>query len=423
MSKNQPEITTLDNGLRIISQEMQETEAVTVEIWAGVGSRYEKPEQNGISHFLEHMAFKGTKTRTAKQIAEDFDNIGGHLNAHTSRENTVYYAKVLKDDFNEAGGLLSDILQNSIFDQKELELERNVVLQEIAMTKDAPDDIIFDYYQEAAFTNHPLGRPILGPEAIVSNFSQNDLNSYIGEHYTASNMILAVAGNIKHSNVVKFAEKELSGLRKGKRSHKEAASYTGGEHREERDLEQVHLTMGFKGISYLEEEIYTLQLLSLILGGGMSSRLFQEIRENRGLAYSISSFQSSYADTGMFSIYSATSPDKVNELINATCDELKRATHSITEQELKKAKSQSKASLLMGQESSSSRADTLGRRLMCYDRYITNEEILEKINAVTLKDVSQLLVRLVSESKLTLAAIGDLKQLESYDKITARLAA
>jgi predicted Zn-dependent peptidase len=423
MNINAPEITTLSNGLRVISQEMKETEAVTVELWAGVGSRYEKKEQNGISHFLEHMAFKGTKTRSAKQIAEDFDNIGGHLNAHTSRENTVYYAKVLKNDFNEGAGLLADIIQNSIFDQKELELERNVVLQEIAMTNDTPDDIIFDNFQEAAFANQPIGRPILGPASIVSNFSRDDLNGYIGEHYTAANMLVAVAGNVKHKDVVKFAQNALSGIKKGQRSAKENGIYTGGQHREERDLEQVHLTMGFKGISYMDDEIYTLQLLSIILGGGMSSRLFQEIREKRGLAYSVSSFSSSYADTGMFNIYSATSPDKVRELINAVCDELKRATHDISDAELTKAKSQSKASLLMSQESSSSRADTLGRRLMCYGKFITNEEILEKISAVKVSDVNSLMGKIISSSKLTLAAIGKLGQLDGYEEIEKRLVA
>jgi predicted Zn-dependent peptidase len=422
MNAKSPEITTLDNGVRVISQQMKETEAVTIELWAGVGSRHEKKQQNGISHFLEHMAFKGTKTRTAKQIAEDFDNIGGHLNAHTSRENTVYYAKVLKDDFNEAANLLADITQNSVFDQKEVEMERNVVLQEIAMTNDTPDDIIFDNFQEAAYANQPLGRPILGPAELVSNFSRDDLNSYIGEHYTGGNMIVAAVGNVEHKTVVNFAKSQLSGIKKGPRATKEKGLYTGGEHRETRDLEQTHIVMGFKGISYIEDEIYTLQLLSLILGGGMSSRLFQEVREKRGLAYTVSSFSSSYADCGMFNIYSATSPDKVRELITAVCDELKRATHDISEAELKKSKSQSKASILMSQESSSSRANTLGRRLMCYDKYISNEEILAKIMAVTVEDISNLMQKIITSSKLTLAAIGDLKQLDSYEKIEKMVA-
>ncbi|PIR39509.1 MAG: peptidase M16 [Alphaproteobacteria bacterium CG11_big_fil_rev_8_21_14_0_20_39_49] len=423
MKKEQVDITTLDNGLRIISQKMNETEAVTIEIWTGVGSRYERPEQNGISHFLEHMAFKGTKTRTAKQIAEDFDNIGGQLNAFTSREHTVYYAKVLKENFNEAADLLADIIQNSIFEQKEIERERNVVLQEIAMTNDAPDDIIFDLYQATAFSNQPLGRSILGPSKLVANFSRDDLTGYVSEHYHGANLVLSVAGNIEHQTVVEFAKKNLSNIPKGKRSEKETANYSGGEHREERDLEQVHLTFGFKGISYLDEDVYKVQLLSCILGGGMSSRLFQEIRENRGLAYSVSSFNSSYLDSGTFTVYSATSPEKINELINAVCDEMKKATSDISEAELKKSKAQAKAGLLMAQESCNNRADALGRRLICYNRYISNQEILDKMNSTTVTDVKEVLEKIITSSKPTIAAIGKLDKLESYNDINGRLAA
>jgi predicted Zn-dependent peptidase len=324
MRQEQVEVTTLDNGIRVISQKMNETEAVTIEIWTGVGSRYERPEQNGISHFLEHMAFKGTKTRSAKQIAEDFDNIGGQLNAFTSREHTVYYAKVLKENFHDAIDLLADIIQNSVFEQQEIERERNVVLQEIAMTNDAPDDIIFDLYQQTAYSNQPIGRSILGPSKLVANFSQEDLKGYVAEHYHGANLVISVAGNVDHQTVIEFAKKNLNNIPKGKRSDKEPANYVGGEHREQRDLEQVHMTFGFQGTPYLSDDVYKYQLLSCILGGGMSSRLFQEIRENRGLAYSVAAFNSSYLDEGTFTIYSATSPEKINELLQSVCDELKR---------------------------------------------------------------------------------------------------
>lgn len=423
MTTENVEINTLDNGLRIISQKMNETEAVTIEIWTGVGSRYERAEQNGISHFLEHMAFKGTKTRNAKQIAEDFDNIGGQLNAFTSREHTVYYAKVLKENFTDAADLLADIIQNSIFEQQEIERERNVVLQEIAMTNDAPDDIIFDLYQGTAFSDQPIGRPILGPSKLVANFTKEDLTGYVDEHYNAGNLILSVAGNIEHKTVLDFAKKSLSSINKGNRSDRVSAKYSGGEHREERDLEQVHMTFGFEGISYLNEDVYKVQLLSCILGGGMSSRLFQEIREKRGLAYAVSSFNSSYLDSGTFTVYSATSPDKINVLINAVCDEMKRATDDITEAELKKAKAQAKAGLLMAQESCSNRADALGRRLMCYGKYISNQEILDKMNSTTVGDVKEILEKIITSSKPTLAAIGKLDKLEDYGIINDRLAA
>ena len=400
---------------------MEETEAVTINFWTDIGSRYERPEQNGISHFLEHMAFKGTGTRSAKQIAEDFDNIGGHLNAFTSREHTVYLAKVLKDNFLDAADLLSDILQNSVFDEKELELERGVILQEIAMTNDTPDDILFDYYQKAAFGEQPIGRSILGPGELVSNFSRADIKNYIDSHYCAENLVLSVAGNISHDTVVDFATKNLSKIRRGEKSKKEPAKYKGGEHREKRDLEQTHLVMGFEGLSYNNDDIYTMQLLSCILGGGMSSRLFQEIREKRGLAYSVSSFNSSYSDSGTFSIYSATAPEKVKELIDAICVELKKMTSDVTDVEIKRAKAQSKASLLMAQESSNARCDSLGRRLSCYDRYKTNEEILQKVEAVTKKDVENLLENVISSDKFTVAAIGKLDSLESRDVILGKL--
>jgi len=291
------------------------------------------------------------------------------------------------------------------------------------MTNDAPDDIIFDLYQATAFSNQPLGRSILGPSKLVANFSRDDLTGYVSEHYHGANLVLSVAGNIEHQTVVEFAKKNLSNIPKGKRSEKETANYSGGEHREERDLEQVHLTFGFKGISYLDEDVYKVQLLSCILGGGMSSRLFQEIRENRGLAYSVSSFNSSYLDSGTFTVYSATSPEKINELINAVCDEMKKATSDISEAELKKSKAQAKAGLLMAQESCNNRADALGRRLICYNRYISNQEILDKMNSTTVTDVKEVLEKIITSSKPTIAAIGKLDKLESYNDINGRLAA
>jgi predicted Zn-dependent peptidase len=422
MPRDNIEITVLDNDLRIISQQMKETEAITIELWMGVGSRHETKEQCGISHFLEHMAFKGTKLRSAKQIAEEFDNIGGQLNAYTAKENTVFYAKVLKDNFFEALEILSDIILNSAFELKEIELERDVVLQEIAMTNDSPDDIIFDLLQETAFNDQALGRSILGPVDIVKKLNQTDLKGYVSNHYTSTNCILSVAGNISHDKIVEFAQKSLSPMKKGSRSKKEEALYTGGMHRENRKLEQVHITFGFEGSSYKNTNAYAMQLLSAIIGGGMSSRLFQEIRENLGLAYSVNSFTSSFADTGMFYIYSATNPNKIAKLIDATFTQLHKATSDIKESELQKVKFQAKASLLMSLDSINSRASSMGRRLMCFDKYITNKEILENIEAVSLVEVKQLLEKTLS-TKLTVAAIGKLNKLADYDVLSKRMTA
>ncbi len=413
-------ISTLANGIRVITHHMKETEAVALEIWIKVGSRYEKANQGGISHFLEHMAFKGTKTRTARQIAEEFDNIGGNFNAQTSRESTTYYAKVLKGDFERAANILSDIVQNSIFDPKELELERQVILQEISMSNDTPDDIVFDHFQISAYPNQPVGKPILGTVDLVKSFSRQDIIDYVKEYYCGANIVFAVAGNISHAKVLAFAKKKLSKIKKGKASKSKAAKYVGGEKRVKKKLEQTHITMGFEGVSYDNDDIFPLQLLSCILGGGMSSRLFQEIREKRGLAYSISSFFSCYSDTGLFTIYSATSPDKVKQLVTATCAELKKITHDITDEELERAKVQARASLLMSQESTSSRADDLGRRLICFGRYITNREVLKNIEAVDKKSIYKVAKKILA-SKITIAAIGDIKQLESYEKIEKKL--
>lgn len=414
-------LTTLDNGLRVATVNMQDVETVALSIWVDVGSRYEKDEEAGLSHFLEHMAFKGTPKRNAQEIAEALDNVGGYLNAHTSREHTVYTAKVLKNDFDIAIDVLSDILQNSLFDKEELERERGVILQEIAMCHDTPDDIVFDHFQRAAFSDHPIGRPILGDQKTVKSFKPSHFKDYTKRYYKAERMVVSVAGNIDHNTVIDRVKKCFSSLESKGDAHKETASYLGGEYLESRDLEQVHYVMGFQGIPYIDDKIYSVQLLSYLLGGGMSSRLFQEIREKRGLAYAVSSFSSSYLDSGVFVIYAGTGGDKIKELINVTCDELKKVGDNISTEELDRAKAQAKSNLLMSRESSSARADELGRHHSIFKRHIPKEEILEKIDAVNNQDISSMMQYLLSE-KLTVAAIGKLNGMPSYEQIEARIA-
>jgi len=416
-----PQLTILDNGLRVISKHMKETETVAINICVDVGSRWESEPQNGLSHFLEHMAFKGTKRRTARQIAEEFDSIGGYLNAATGREHTSYYATLLRQDFDVAGDILSDILQHSTFDQAELEKERTVVLQEIAMTQDTPDDIIFDHYQEKAFGNQPLGRSILGTENHVSGFCQDDLNTYVQTHYTPERIVLSVAGNIDHEKVVAFAKKHMTALSPSLTISPLQGTYTGGEYREIKDLEQTHLVMGFQSVSYHDKvNYYPTQLLACVLGGGMSSRLFQEIRENRGLAYSVNAFTSTYHDTGLFTVSSSTAHDRVGELVQTICEELKKAAEKITEEELTRAKTHIKASLLMAQESSSNRAEEMARHLMCYGEHIPLHEIIKRVEAVKTGEVAHMMETIL-QSPLTLAAIGQLDQLEPYGMIQRRL--
>lgn len=405
-------INTLENGLRIAADEMKDVETVSVGVFVNTGSRYEAPKINGISHFLEHMAFKGTKKRSARKIAEEFEGIGGRINAYTSKEKTVYYAKVLKQHAEFAVEFLADILQNSTFDNIELEKERGVILQEIAMTNDTPDDIIFDYMQEAAYPKQALGRSILGPVKNIKKFDREHFVDYINKQYNYKNMAVVAAGNIKETDLVKWSKKYFTKLGSSEIETPESATYSGGEFRKEKKLEQVNLTIGFKGHSYLDDDYYTAQTLAMVLGGGMSSRLFQEVRENRGLAYSIYAFNHSHNDSGLFGIYAGTTPEKANELIAATCDEIKKVCEKISDKELKRVRTQFEASLLMSKESTSSRMQRLGSDILSRDRLILDKEVLKKISAVKKSDIIRVANEIFVDSKPTFAAIGKVKEIK-----------
>ncbi len=407
-------IITLPNGLRVAVDEMRDVETVSVGVFVNTGSRNETPEINGISHFLEHMAFKGTAKRSARQIAEEFEGIGGRINAYTSKEKTDYYAKVLKKHAEFAVEFLSDILQNSTFDKVELEKERGVILQEIAMTNDTPDDIVFDYFQEAAYPSQALGRSILGPVSNIKKFSREDFTRYIGKQYNYENMCVVAAGNIKEADLVKWSQKYFNQLGCNKIKKVEVAKYRGGEFKKEKKLEQVNLVMGFKGFSYLDDDYYTAQILAMILGGGMSSRLFQEVRENRGLAYSVYAFNSSYHDDGLFSIYAGTTPDKANELIAATKTEIQKICEKVTDSELKRVRSQFEASLLMAKESTSTRMQKLGGDILSMNRLMSDAEIMKKISAVKKSDVTALAEQIFGNKKTTFAAIGKVAKLNKF---------
>lgn len=419
MSKQ--EIITLKSGLRVAVDEMKDVETVSVGVFVNTGSRNEAIEINGISHFLEHMAFKGTKARSAKQIAEEFEGIGGRINAYTSKEKTVYYAKVLKKHAEFAVEFLSDILQNSTFDKVELEKERGVILQEIAMTNDTPDDIIFDYFQETSYPDQALGRSILGPVKNIKKFSSKDFSNYIGKQYNYSNIAVVAAGDIKSKDLVKWSEKYFNNLGENKIKKFDAAKYVGGDFRKEKKLEQINLTLGFKGFSYMDDKYYTSQILAMVLGGGMSSRLFQEVRESRGLAYSIYAFNYANYDSGVFGIYAGTTPEKTNELLKVTCEEVQKICEKVTDKELQRVRAQFEASLLMAKESTSSRMQKLGGDILSLDRIIPNEEILKKVFAVKKSDIANLATEIFSGSKPTFAAIGKVKGVDGYEKIRKNL--
>jgi predicted Zn-dependent peptidase len=410
-------INNLSNGLRVAADQMKEVETVSVGVFVKTGSRNELQKNNGISHFLEHMAFKGTKTRSAKQIAEQFETIGGIINAYTSKEKTVYYAKVMKQHAEFAIEFLADILQNSVFDQVELEKERGVILQEIAMTNDTPDDIIFDYFQNTAYPNQPIGRSILGSINNVKKFQQKDFRDYISNQYNYSNIAIVACGAISESNLVKWSEKYFTSLGNKEIEKPSSANYCGGDFRKNKKLEQINLVIGFPGNSYFDKNYYQSLVLAMILGGGMSSRLFQEVRENRGLAYSIYAFNYSHSDSGIFGIYAGTTADKVNELISTTCDEIKKICEKVTDQELKKVKTQFEASIMMAKESTSGRMQKLGSDILSFNKILTDQEIIKKVFAVKKSDVTDLAKKFFYTEKPTFAAIGKVDVIKEKIKI------
>ncbi len=400
------ELTTLSNGLRIVTENMPGLASASVGIWVMAGGRHERPEQNGIAHFLEHMAFKGTARRSALQIAEEIEDVGGYINAYTSREMTAYYARVLGADVGMALDVIADIVLNPAFDNRELEVERGVILQEIGQALDTPDDIIFDWLQEAAYPDQPMGRTILGPAERVTAFRRADLAGFVAERYGPDQMILSAAGAVDHAALVRQAEVLFSGQTPKGAQQVEAARWAGAEKREVKDLEQVHFAFALEGPSFLDPDLYTAQIYATALGGGMSSRLFQKIREERGLCYSIFAQAGASDDTGMITIYAGTSTDDIGALCELTMTELKRAASDMTEAEVARARAQMKAGMLMGLESPSSRAERMARNLAVYGRVPGLDEISARIEAVTTPLVRDFGARLATSGRSALALYG-----------------
>lgn len=398
--------TVLSNGLRVVSEYRRTVETVSVGIWVKVGSRYEPLELNGITHFLEHMLFKGTERRSARDIAYEIERVGGHLNAYTTRDYTTYYARVLKEDLPLAVDMLADILQHSQFSEAEIKREKEVVVQEIGQTLDTPDDLVYDLLQECAFPDQPLGRTILGPAETVRSFTEDRLRAFMKKHYTAGNMVLAAAGKVDHEALVDLAEKHFSGLQQGAETIIDTASYKAGMVIDDKKLEQSHVTLGFPAVGFHHDDYYALQIYSMALGGGMSSRLFQEVRENRGLAYSIYCFANCFADTGLFGIYGGTSPDLVPEMVEVTLGQMQAISRELCDEELQMSRAQLKAGLLMAIESTTSRIEQMGRQLLFFDRVIPIEEMIEKVEAVTRDHVRDYAAQLVGTDAMTTAIVG-----------------
>lgn len=411
------QVSILVNGLRVATSYRPQTESVSLGIWVKTGSACENEDINGISHFLEHMVFKGTEKRSSLQISEEFEDVGGQSNAYTSREFTAYYAKMLKDDTELAIDILSDIVLNSNFPADELEKEREVVVQEIKQTIDTPDDIIFDYLQEKAFPNQPLGRSILGPVEKVRSFDAHILSNYRKNNYATENTIVCAVGNIKHDDFVKMVEKRMGTMQKKSNFCIEKQVYSGGFYSEKRDIEQAHVVLGFKGQQYSCDNYYPCVVFSTIFGGGMSSRLFQEIREKRGLVYSVYSFANSHTQNGLFGIYAGTTRNELQQLIPVVCEEIRKVRNDlVSEKELKRAKTQLKASMLMALESSSSTAEVMARQLLIFNRVIPVEEMVEKIDRITRDDIRNVANEIFSTNP-TYALIGDIDGHPQFEEI------
>ncbi len=416
------QITTLPNGLRVVTDRMPTVESVSLGVWVRAGTRYEPAQINGVAHLLEHMVFKGTERRSAREIAEEIEAVGGNINAYTSRETTAYYAKVLKDDAGLAVDVLADILQHSVVDDVELGRERSVVLQEIGQAHDTPDDVVFDHFQSTAYPDQPLGRPVLGKSEIVANMSRDAIVGFHDAHYRTGRMVVAAAGNIEHEQLVDRAAQVFGALKNGGDDSSQKAVYSAGEYREVRDLEQIHMVLGFRGAPIGTSEFYTLSVLSNLFGGGMSSRLFQEIREERGLVYSIDTFMSAFADTGLFGVYAGTGTAQIGEMVPALCDQITGLADSLREDEVARSRAQLKSSLLMALESSGARCEQIAQHLLIFGRVLPIDELVARIDAIDREHIGALATQIFSVPPV-LAAVGPLANLEPYDTITQRLAA
>jgi predicted Zn-dependent peptidase len=413
-------VTTLASGLRVATDPMPLVETVRLGVWVDAGSRDEKPGEHGMAHLLEHMAFKGTARRSAKDIAEEIESVGGDLNAMTSSEQTAYVAKVLAADTPLALDILSDILVNPTFDAQELAREQDVIVQEIGAYRDTPEEIVHDHFTQAAFPGQAIGRPILGTAESVSSFDRAAVRRFLARTYKAPATVVAAAGRVEHERFVDEVERLFAGFPAGNGAAHVVAAYRGGEMREERRAEQAHVMVGFGGLPYLDDAHDALQVFASAVGGGMSSRLFQDIRETRGLAYSIYAFHSPFRDTGVFGVYAGTDPRKAGEVAKVALDVLDKATTDLTSAELARAKAQSKVALLSAQEAAAARASYMARSLLAYGRVLSREELTGRIDRLTVEDV-RAGGRTLLATPMTIAAVGPVRKVPSGQALLSHL--
>jgi predicted Zn-dependent peptidase len=415
-------VTTLKSGVNVVTDTMPHLETASLGVWVNSGSRDERSDEHGISHFLEHMAFKGTRRRSARQIAEEIEAVGGDLNAATSAESTAYYARVLKADVPLALDVLADILSEPAFDRDELVREQNVIVQEIGAVADTPDDLVFEHLQGIAFPEQPLGRSILGTAKTVRSFNEGKLRDYLAQHYRGPDVFIAAAGAVDHAAVVAEVERRFAGFNGPAGPMPEPARFGGGTHVEKRELEQVHIALALPGVAQQDPTLYSLQMFSNAVGGGMSSRLFQEAREKRGLCYSIYSFHAPYSDVGMFGLYAGTDAADTSELMRLIVDEIANAAETLSEAEIARAKAQMKAGLLMALESSGDRIGQLARQMIAWGRPIPLDELIERVDSVTVESARAAGRDLIRRGKPAIAVIGLGSGLESAAAIVETLA-
>ena len=405
-------VSKLPSGLTVVTDTMPYLETAALGVWTNVGGRFEQLSEHGVSHFLEHMAFKGTRRRSARQIVEEIENVGGDVNAATGMETTAYYARVLKADVSLGLDVLSDILSEPLFDKEDVEREKSVIEQEIGAVSDTPDDVIFEYLSEIAFPEQPMGRSLLGTPETLRSFSGSTLRSYLERHYRAPAMVVGATGAVDHDSVVADVARRFASFTGPATEKPQPARFGGGSRVEHRDLEQAHLTIGLEGVSQTDPSLFSLQVFSSILGGGMSSRLFQEVREKRGLCYSIYSFHMPYQDTGFFGLYTGTDPNDAPEMMDVVVDEIKRAADTLGDVEVGRAKAQMKAGLLMAMESCSSRAEQLARHIMAYGRPLTTDELVARIESVTTDSTRHAAHALLARGRPAAVALGQGRGLE-----------
>jgi predicted Zn-dependent peptidase len=415
------EITTLPSGLRVVTDKMAHVETASLGVWVAAGSRHEAHDEHGLSHLLEHMAFKGTRRRSAHAIAEEIESAGGDLNAATGVEQTAYYAHVLAADTGLALDILSDILTDSTFDRDELEREKGVILQEIGAVEDTPDDLVFDLFNATAFPGQPLGRAILGTPEGVSGFDRDSIGNYLNSHYLGGTMVVGAAGAVEHESIVEDVAKRFVGIVSAPAQPALAqARYAGGERRLKRRLEQAHIVVGFEGCSYQSPDHYAFQVFANAVGGGMSSRLFQEVREKRGLAYSIYAFNWAYSDTGLLGFYAATGARDVADLMPVALDCLAAATQDLSEAEVRRAKAQMKVSLLAALESPGARSEQIARQLLAFGRVLSRQEMIAQVEALNLTNIRAAGAKALA-SPPAVASIGPVAKVMTPDRIRDRL--